>query len=316
MARHAVAELAARGLLLERVYLGTFLSALEMAGVSLSLLEVDDRRLERLDASTEALAWPCVAGAGRVRRHDAAVRGPGEADESPEMGETTLDLPTLAPPRTPLGQALEAALQAVAQALTEAAPRLNALDQAVGDGDLGVSLARGAEAIRGDLATCLYPLDDPAATLQTLGLTLQKTLGGTSGALYGIFFLRAGARLRAGPASDPLAWSAAFEAGCEAIAELGGARPGDRTMLDALVPAANALSAALQAGRPLRDALAEAAEAARRGAASTATMTPRRGRSSYLGSRTIGHPDPGAEAAALWLRVIATWTSSPTRDKG
>jgi triose/dihydroxyacetone kinase / FAD-AMP lyase (cyclizing) len=86
---------------------------------------------------------------------------------------------------------------------------------------------------------------------------------------------------------------------------LGGARPGDRTMLDALVPAAEALQSALRAGRPWRDALAEAVAAASEGAARTATMAPRRGRSSYLGDRALGHPDPGAEAVALWLRAIA-----------
>ena len=77
-------------------------------------------------------------------------------------------------------------------------PRLTALDQAVGDGDLGISLARGMQAVVEDLAACLYPLDDPAATLQALGMTLQKTLGGTSGALYAVFFLRAAAVLRTG----------------------------------------------------------------------------------------------------------------------
>jgi triose/dihydroxyacetone kinase / FAD-AMP lyase (cyclizing) len=93
-------------------------------------------------------------------------------------------------------------------------------------------------------------------------------------------------------------------AGCEGVMALGGARPGDRTTLDALVPAAEALQSALRAGAPWREALAGAVEAARQGAASTATMAPRRGRSSYLGDRALGHPDPGAEAVAIWLAAV------------
>jgi dihydroxyacetone kinase len=85
---------------------------------------------------------------------------------------------------------------------------------------------------------------------------------------------------------------------------LGGARPGDRTMLDALVPAAEALQSALRMGRPWREALAEAVAAAREGAARTAAMAPRRGRSSYLGDRALGHVDPGAEAVAIWLAAV------------
>jgi dihydroxyacetone kinase len=197
-------------------------------------------------------------------------------------------------------------LRAAAQALTNAAPRLTALDQTVGDGDLGISVARGAEAVVNDLTAYLYPLDDPAATLQALGLTLQKALGGTSGALYGVFFLRAAARLRSGPGfpTEATTWADAFQAGIAAIAELGGARAGDRTMLDALEPAAVAFRLALDAGQPLKDAIGAAADAARRGAQGTTNMLPRRGRSSYLGERALGQPDPGAFAVAIWLRAL------------
>ena len=157
-----------------------------------------------------------------------------------------------------------------------------------------------------DLSASLYPLDDPAATIEALGLTLQKSLGGTSGALRRVLPPRS-ARLRAGsPVPDPLLWADAFQDGCAAIAELGGARPGDRTMLDALAPAADAFRAALDpGGLPLAAALRAAADAATQGAHDTAAMHPRRGRSSYLGDRALGHPDPGAAAVAAWLGAIA-----------
>ncbi len=310
VARRAVVALEERGMLLERAYVGTFLSALEMAGVSLSILRVDDRRLARLDAPTEAPAWPRTPARPRslwqVRSWSRSWLASSLPHEDP-----TADFVTPEPPRTRLGQGMAAALRAAARVLSTAAPRLTALDQAVGDGDLGISLARGVQAVVEDLAACLYPLDDPAATLQALGLTLQKTLGGTSGALYAVFFLRAAAALRKGSSTNLKTWADAFDAGCAAIAELGGARLGDRTMLDALIPASEAFRAALSVKQPLADVLRVTADAARRGAQATTTMPPRRGRSSYLGDRVLGHPDPGAEAVALWLRAIAAVPPKP-----
>jgi dihydroxyacetone kinase len=87
--------------------------------------------------------------------------------------------------------------------------------------------------------------------------------------------------------------------------ELGGAGRGDRTMLDALLPASDTFTAALELQRPWPEALSVAADAAEQGSKDTAAMTPRRGRSSYLGTRTLGHTDPGAEAVAVWLRAVA-----------
>jgi dihydroxyacetone kinase len=150
-----------------------------------------------------------------------------------------------------------------------------------------------------------YPLDDPAGALQALGATLQRALGGTSGPLYAAFFLRASGVLRRNKADDPAAWAEAFQAGCAAISEMGGAGRGDRTMLDALLPAAEAFAEAVKAGRFVAEALRTAASAATDGARATAELVPRRGRSSYLAERAVGHPDPGAEAVAVWLAAVA-----------
>jgi len=163
----------------------------------------------------------------------------------------------------------------------------------------GISLERGANAVQKALPT--YRLDEPAATLQALAVTLQRALGGTSGPLYAAFFLRAAGALRHGRPDDPGTWAQAFLAGCTAVGELGGATRGDRTMLDALLPAAEAFQSAINSGQPTADALRAAAAAAREGASATAGMIPRRGRSSYLGARALGHADPGAEAVAVWL---------------
>jgi dihydroxyacetone kinase len=302
VARRALEVLEGQGVAVERVYLGTFLSALEMAGVSLSVLQLDDARLARLDAPTDAPSWPRVAPR---RPHPAPAPAPASAPSAPSAPAPSSS-PAAGPPRTSLGRGLERAIRAAAAALLEAAPHLTELDQVVGDGDLGISLARGAEALVAALEQGAYPLDDPAAALHDLGLTLQRTLGGTSGPLYAVFLLRASAQLRVAAPTDPRAWADAFMAGCEALAELGGARPGDRTMLDALLPAADAFRLSVYAHHPLPDALQAAVAAAETGAQTTAQLTPRRGRSSYLGSRALGHPDPGAVAAACWLRALAS----------
>jgi dihydroxyacetone kinase len=297
VARRAIADLETRSLVLERVYSGTFLSALEMAGASLSVLVLDDTRLQRLDAPTSAPAWPNPSAVARTRTK---VSLPYEEPEAERTGEYPV---VVGLPRTALGQQFEVALMAATQAIASASNKLTDLDRAVGDGDIGISLSRGAQALRSALGS--FPPDEPSAALHAVGRTLQSALGGTSGPLYAVFFLRGSVRLKGKAPNDPLAWADAFQAGCAGITELGGAVPGDRTMLDALAPAAAAFSAALAAGRPWPEALTSAAEAAERGAAATSTMTPRRGRSSYLGQRVIGIPDPGAEAVAIWLQALA-----------
>jgi dihydroxyacetone kinase len=178
------------------------------------------------------------------------------------------------------------------------------MDQMVGDGDLGLNLARGMRAIQEELST--YPLDNPAETLKALGLTLQAVLGGSSGPLYGVLLLRIGNSLENGATDDARLWATAMVEGCDALSELGGARIGDRTMLDALIPFAQTFQNEVRAGRSAKWSLLAAVTAAERSAEGTAKMVARRGRSSYLGGRTIGCADPGAIAVAIWLRAVAT----------
>jgi dihydroxyacetone kinase len=147
-----------------------------------------------------------------------------------------------------------------------------------------------------------YPLDNIPATLKALGRTLRRELGGSSGPLYGVLFLRCGSVLESLGATELSSWADALAQGCRAISELGGAKPGDRTMLDALDPLVKTLQQD-KAVKTTREAILAAVEAAERGADATAQMKPRLGRSSYLGDRVIGHPDPGAKAIALWLRA-------------
>lgn len=284
MARGALVFLAGRGLLVERCWAGNFLTALEMAGCSLSLMRVDETRLARLDAPAGAPAWP---GGGMLGQGAASRAVPARPEAAAQGGA-----------EGPLGPVL----RAVCAALRGAEARLTELDGAVGDGDLGISLARGADAVLRDLPG--YDLRGAAGTLRALSATLMRALGGTSGPLYAAGLLRAAVVLDGRGSPGAADWAASWQAGNAAIMELGGAAPGDRTMLDALHPGLEAFQAALSEGEPAGEALFRAVSAAAQGAADTAAMLPRRGRSSYLGERALGHPDPGAEAVAVWLKAI------------
>ncbi len=287
--RRALSKLEARGLEVERLYSGTFVSSLDMAGISISLLRVDDERLRWLDAPTLAPGWP-----------NAPKRRPGS------VAERTIDETVITPapeiqtfPQTVEGKRARRAVLAACTALEESYYRLKKADEAVGDGDLGDNMARTAKAI--ELGG--FPYDHASELLKAIGLKIQQTMGGSSGPLYGALLLRTGSALEQGAEDDPKQWAAAIIEGCGAIGELGGARLGDRTMLDALVPFARTFSEQLAEGFALNESLAAALEAAKRGADSTAQMVARRGRSSYLGERTIGNIDPGALAVVIWLEA-------------
>jgi dihydroxyacetone kinase len=300
VARHARIVLERRGLRIERMYAGTFMSSLETAGVSLSLLPVDDNRLDWLDADTQAPAWPRTEPRRAEGVH--VTTAPHRTEEQAATSRPSAS--------TPSGRAMQQAVHAACLALNAGEGRLTRLDQAVGDGDLGLSMLRGAEAV--GLLLHSSNFDDPVATLRAMSAALQRAMAGSSGPLYGVLLLRAANALQEGGPHAPAAWAHAFAEGCRAISELGGAKAGDRTMLDALIPFEQEFSRALTDGYPWRAALGFAASAAEDGAKATARMLPRRGRSSYIGERSLGYADPGAEAAALWLRAVANALSTET----
>ncbi len=288
-ARKTLGLLRSFGVVVERVYPGTFVTSLEAAGISLSLIRVDDERLRYLDARTAAPAWPNTLPLAPGQPRDRVIIS---TDSQPSSRKVTQTHPN---------NALQQAIQAACDALKGAEEELTELDRVVGDGDLGLSLSRGAKAVERALAS--YPLDSVFETLQAVGLSLQEVMGGTSGPLYGVLFLRA-AKVMQTADSSPAGWTQACFAACEAISTLGGASQGDRTMLDALLPFSQVLESALARGKSAAAAVQEAVTVAEEAAKSTAMMTPRRGRASYLGERAIGHPDPGAVAVAIWLRAV------------
>jgi dihydroxyacetone kinase len=192
----------------------------------------------------------------------------------------------------------------IVHALLASEASLNESDRVSGDGDLGISLARGARAIQERMPS--LPADDPGATLRALAVTIQHAVGGTTGPLYAAGLSRASTCFAPATLPDARTWADALRVAIDAISELGGAQPGDRTLLDALSPASAALDQALRSGASPGQSLRESVAAADLGVQSTRRMLPRRGRASYLGSRVIGHPDPGAEAVSIWLHALGS----------
>lgn len=286
VARAALADLAARGIAVERAWAGNFLTALDMPGCSLSLLKLDDERIALLDAPAQAPAWP---GGGRI--------GPKRRIRAPEPAPAARD----DTPPSPLAPALQEAGRVVADALVKAEPHLTDLDSRAGDGDLGASMVRAAEAIRALPDTAWT---DPARALASVGDALRRAIGGSSGPFYATALLRASRRLAGEAVPAPAVWAEAFTVAVQAIAELGGAKPGDRTMLDALHPATEAFSAAVATGKTPAEAWGVCVAAAAAGTDATARMLPRLGRASYLGERAIGLPDAGAAAVLVWLQAL------------
>jgi dihydroxyacetone kinase-like protein len=210
-------------------------------------------------------------------------------------------------------------LRASAGRIHEQADALTALDRAIGDGDHGINLDRGFTAIVGMLdsrASLPAEASDAAAAadlLRQAGKTLISTVGGASGPLYGTAFLRGAGTLAGEHASSAAAFVAALEAGAGGIAALGKASEGEKTMLDALFPAARAARASLEEGGDLARVAAAAHDAAAAGATATIPMLATKGRASYLGERSIGHQDPGATSAALLLGELAAISAEPGR---
>jgi len=194
--------------------------------------------------------------------------------------------------------------------MTEAAATVRAqrdyltqLDSAIGDGDHGTNMDRGFAAVEKALAGQNGDLP-PGRLLIVAGKTLVSTVGGASGPLWGSALRAAGRSLGDAQTFGGDELSAALDAAIAAVVDLGAATPGDKTMVDALVPASDALKRSLGAEVPLELAIAAASEAAEEGARATVPLLARKGRASYLGERSIGHQDPGATSAALILRAL------------
>jgi phosphoenolpyruvate---glycerone phosphotransferase subunit DhaL len=190
----------------------------------------------------------------------------------------------------------------------EGRQHLTDLDSALGDGDFGISLDRGFTGVKTELSANAPA--DLRAVFQNTATVLIKSMGGSSGPLLGTFFLRAGATAADKSELAPADVVALFQAGVEGMQQRGKAALGDKTMMDAWLPAVAAMRGALEAGSSLTEILDRGTAAAEAGAEATTSMSARKGRASYLGDRSVGYPDPGAIAAHLMLKAAAEeWRS-------
>jgi dihydroxyacetone kinase-like protein len=175
------------------------------------------------------------------------------------------------------------------------------LDTAIGDGDHGTNMDRGMQ----KALHALDALEDPdiGATLKAVGMALVSSVGGAAGPLYGTLFLQMGTATAGAESLDLAAFTDALDAGLKGVQARGKAEPGDKTMVDALLPAVAALrEAAANGGTSVSEAVSRAANAAEEGMKATIPMEARKGRASYLGPRSVGHQDPGATSSYLLLR--------------
>ena len=227
------------------------------------------------------------------------------------MSPSRLGVDALSRGTTPMIDTIDAWLRLAATRIHDAAPALTALDQAIGDGDHGTNMDRGFAAIVAVLDAGLPEADGElalaAARLRTVGRTLISTVGGAAGPLYGTAFLRAGGAF--GAAAPGVASTAVLLDGLDAavggIQALGKSTTGEKTMLDALMPAAAVGRERLEAGGDIPAVVIAIADAAAAGAASTIPMIATKGRASYLGERSVGHEDPGAASSAGLRRARA-----------
>ena len=251
---------------------GALMTSLDMHGFSISLLPVTGEQVQALAAPVAPPAWPGLASFGEV-----ALR-PLPDGLTPIQPE-----PSAHPQRRAL-------LARCCAALIAAEADLNALDAKTGDGDTGSTLATAARALSAALDR--LPLADPTQLYRAVGMELSQTMGGSSGVLLAIFFAAAGDASASGKN-----WIGALAAGLARVMQVGGASPGDRTMIDALAPALAALP----------QGVAAAATAARAGANATAAMTrAKAGRASYISAdRLAGFNDPGAEGVARLFEDLA-----------
>jgi dihydroxyacetone kinase phosphoprotein-dependent L subunit len=327
--RKVAAVLEQEGLHVRSALVGEFFTALGMAGFSVTISLLDNRRARLLNAPADTVAYrslpsgvqPSAWGAAPRKARSVAKAAPPAAAAGTRHADAA-------------DRAARQALLDICAAVIGARDELCRLDANLGDGDHGVSMAKtfGAVADRlresgdADLPTLLH----------VTGQTALTQVGGAMGPLFGSAFLAAADALReeeaAGGGRDGAAAARALDAAVAAVQARGGAKPGDKTMVDALVPAAEAARAAAigahitadravasetapRAAAGVPDVLQAAAEGAERGVAATAGMVARMGRAARLGDRTLGHPDAGATSVALILRTAADAVRNTREDR-
>lgn len=285
IARHTLKYLRSKYIDISRIWVSNFMTSLEMPGFSISIMKINNDLLKFFDYPTNAPSW---ISKGVISNHRNIITNTIKDKSESKISEA----PNLK---------LKLIGEKIATELELAEAKLTYLDSQAGDGDLGLSMSRGAKAIR-ELPLCAWA--NPVTMLNSIGEALRRAIGGSSGPFYATGLIRAARFLASQDQIDSRAIAGAFIAAADAISEIGGAKLNDRTMLDALYPAAISFNESIKNGMSLETSLDNAIKSAEDGVKNTAQMLPKMGRASYLGERAIGFEDAGAYAVLVWLKAI------------
>jgi dihydroxyacetone kinase len=277
---------------------GELVTSLDMAGCSLTVMWLDDE-LEKY--------WTAPADTPAYRKGVAATSDSGERrTDAADAAVVTPHLAELADDDGRSGGALVArALEAMAAMLADAEDELGRIDAVAGDGDHGRGMVKGSSAARDAAARAVQDGAGQGSVLAAAGKEWASKAGGTSGVLWGALLTALGARLGDTGRPDSDAVAAGMRDGYDALVRLGGAAPGDKTMLDALLPFVDELQRGVAAGEPWQQAWRSAADVATDAARATAELRPKVGRARPLAERSIGTVDAGATSLAMCAHAVA-----------
>lgn len=278
---------------------GELVTSLDMAGCSLTVMWLDEE-LEKY--------WTAPADTPAYRKGVAAVHDSGErrTDAVAEAAGPALDLAELADDDgRSAGRLVARALEAMADMLAGAEDELGRIDAVAGDGDHGRGMVKGSSAARDAAARAVGDGAGAGSVLAAAGKEWAAKAGGTSGVLWGAMLGALGARLGDTGRPDGVAVAEGMRDGYDALVTLGGAAPGDKTMLDALLPFVDELRRRVDAGEPWQDGWRAAATVATDAARATADLRPRIGRARPLAERSVGTPDAGATSLAMCAHTVA-----------
>ncbi|XP_065660889.1 triokinase/FMN cyclase isoform X3 [Hydra vulgaris] len=273
-----------------RSYVGSFVTSLDMVGVSLTIMISNPERLNYLDLTTNAAAWPKSGFVNTDIEMDHCM----QFDKAIKIYEPS-----------GIGLKITQCCVAACKTLQANAELLNELDRHGGDGDTGTTFAQGASAILRKISSekiILIPVNSPKDFFAAIAIELDNHMGGSSGALLSLLMTGISCGLK--ETYQLVDFISAFKNGIELMKKYGGAEEGDRTMLDALCPAWHALNILALSDITVKAAMKQAAEASRTGSNNTIEMNAKSGRASYVAKTRLAHPDPGAVAVALVFEAI------------
>jgi dihydroxyacetone kinase phosphoprotein-dependent L subunit len=281
--RRAKQILTERGIRVYDTLVGPLVTCQEMAGISFSVTKLDAELKGYWNLPCESVCY----------------------SKMETLGATSAAIPAAAAVPASSGEGLGAAevqgmLRHVAERIIASEPILTDADRALGDGDHGLGMQRGMEAVLEALAGKVFSTVDEPFT--EMGRAMMSSMGGASGVVFGTLFRAAGKELKGAAVLDAAGLARSLRSAVESIMQRGGAKPGDKTMLDALVPAADRAAEAV--GLPVREAIAEVAAAARAGMEASRDMIATMGRAKTLGERSLGHPDAGAVSVSIIFEAM------------